>query len=176
MIRGTRVKLRHIEAHELDNVIQLLNDIQLRGEFLRTAMVSPSRIRQEYTASGLASESSERLLIVNEHDAIIGTIDHFTTVPYSTAREIGIFIFDPLARRKGYATEAMRLLITYLFESSTINRVEVRMDTRNVASEQLALRCGFTKEGTLRQSMFVRGAYVDTYLYALLRQEWAVRQ
>jgi RimJ/RimL family protein N-acetyltransferase len=172
MIRGNRVKLRHIEAHELDTVIQRLNDLQLRGDFLRTALVSPQRMRQEYAENGLASDSSERFLIINEADEIIGIIHHFTTVPYSTAREIGIFIFNPQARRKGYATEAMRLLIDYLFESSTVNRLEVRMDTRNVASEQLARRCGFTKEGTLRQSMFVRGVYVDTYLYALLRQEW----
>jgi RimJ/RimL family protein N-acetyltransferase len=49
------------------------------------------------------------------------------------------------------------------------------MDTRNVASEKIAIRCGFRKEGTLRQSMFVQGKYVDTYLYALLRHEWEER-
>jgi RimJ/RimL family protein N-acetyltransferase len=175
MIRGHKVKLRLVEEHELDNVIRLLNDLDLRGEFLRTTLLSPHRLRKEFAETGMSSEASERLLILGQDDKIIGIVHHFTTVPYSSAREIGFHVLDPNARGQGHATEAVKLLIDYLFTSSPVNRLEVRMDTRNVASEKIAIRCGFVKEGTLRQSMFVQGKYVDTYLYALLRNEWAAR-
>ena len=175
MIRGQKVKLRHVEERDLDTLIRLLNDVQLRGDFVRTTMTSPHRIRQEYANNGMSSEASERLLIVGEEERVIGVIHHFTTVPYSSAREIGFQIFDVQARGKGYASEAAGLLVNYLFESFAVNRLEIRVHTGNEASEKIAINLGFRREGTLRGSMFVRGEYVDTHLYALLRDEWQAR-
>ena len=172
MICGNSIKLRHVEEHELDSVIRLLNDIQLRGGFLGSKLNSPHRFKKEFAETGLSSEDSERLLIIDAEEKIIGIILHFANAHYSSAREIGFQIFDVQARGKGYATEAVRLLVEYLFKSFTINRLEVRMDTRNNASETIALKCGFMKEGSLRQSLFVRGRYIDIHLYALLREEW----
>jgi RimJ/RimL family protein N-acetyltransferase len=172
MICGNTVKLRHIEECELDSVIKLLNDIRLRGEFLGTKLISPHKLKKEFAENALSSDSSERLLIIDGYGRIVGIILHFTNAHYSTAREIGFQIFDVQARGKGYATEAVRLLVEYLFKSFTLNRLEVRMDTRNKASENVALKCGFVKEGSLRQSLFVRGKYIDLNLYGLLREEW----
>lgn len=45
------------------------------------------------------------------------------------------------------------------------------MDTRNEASEKVAIKNGFQKEGISRGANFVRGQYVDMNVYALLRGE-----
>ncbi len=172
MICGQRIYLRHIDESELEAVIKSLNDTELRGELLRTRMLSPHQFRKEFTENGCSSKSAERLLIIDTDEKITGIIMHFANAHYSSAREIGFQIFDPNARGKGYATEAVLLLVDYLFKSSPLNRLEVRMDTRNKASENIAVKCGFVKEGNLRQSLFVQGEYVDTFIYALVREEW----
>lgn len=55
--------------------------------------------------------------------------------------------------------EDVRLLVRYLFDSTLINRLENRMDTRNEASEKVAIKNGFQKEGISRGANFVRGQY-----------------
>ncbi|SFH04133.1 Acetyltransferase (GNAT) domain-containing protein [Duganella sp. CF458] len=49
-------------------------------------------------------------------------------------------------RGQGIATQAVRLLVRHLFDGLLINRLEIRMDARNLASERVAIKCGFTKE------------------------------
>jgi ribosomal-protein-alanine N-acetyltransferase len=61
--------------------------------------------------------------------------------------------------------------VRHLFSSTLVNRLEIRMDTRNQASEKVAIKCGFQKEGVSRGANFVRGQHVDMNLYALLRGE-----
>lgn len=43
------------------------------------------------------------------------------------------------------------------------------MDSRNLASERVAIKTGFTKEGVARGANFVRGKHIDMNVYALLR-------
>jgi len=43
---------------------------------------------------------------------------------------------------------------------------------KNRASQRVLEKAGFKKEGALRKSMFVRGEWVDTYVYSILREEW----
>lgn len=50
------------------------------------------------------------------------------------------------------------------------------MDTRNQASEKVAINCGFQKEGLSRGANFVRGKHVDMAVYALLRSEAVAAQ
>ena len=46
---------------------------------------------------------------------------------------------------------------------------------RNLASERVAIKCGFSKEGMARGANFVRGKHVDMTGYALLRDEPHIR-
>ena len=48
----------------------------------------------------------------------------------------------------GYMTEAARLLADYAMTELEANRVEIRCDAQNTASQQVAKRAGFEYEGT----------------------------
>ena len=74
--------------------------------------------------------------------------------------------------RQGYATEAARALLAYVFEERRLHRVTSGCDARNVASFRLMERLGMRREAHFRQSHFADGAWQDQYLYALLRDEW----
>lgn len=172
MMRAADFSLRLIRRGDLEVLAPLLSDLDLRGEYLPSALVSPVDLEHKFAADGVASDSFTRLLIVeNGSDRIIGTIWHFRSVPYFNAREIGYTMLSPEHRGRGIATRAVRLLVRHLFDSLLINRLEIRMDTRNQASERVAIKCGFTKEGVARGANFVRGRHVDMNVYALLRAE-----
>jgi RimJ/RimL family protein N-acetyltransferase len=172
VIRGSDIILRHIQKNDLAELIPLLTDLELRGEHLPTALVSPLELEQKFDADGMAGDAFTRMLIVEKGSGrLIGSIWHFKSVPYFNAREIGYTMLSTEHRGRGYATQAVRLLARHLFDSYLINRLEIRMASANLASEKVAQKCGFTKEGVARGANFVRGRHVDMNVYALLRDE-----
>jgi ribosomal-protein-alanine N-acetyltransferase len=174
MIRGSNFIIRHIVHGDLAALMFLMNDPEVRGEYLPSALQSPIEVERKIQSGAMVNDDFVRFVIVDvATDGVIGTIFYFKGVPYFDAREIG-YTIAPQARGRGIATEAVGLLVRYLFNSTRFNRLEIRMDSRNTASENVAIKCGFRKEGVACGANFVRGQHVDMNVYALLRHE-AVR-
>lgn len=74
---------------------------------------------------------------------------------------------------RGYATEAARALLGWGFDALDLNRVQAEADTRNVASARVLEKLGFVREGTLREDCIVGGDVSDSWVYGLLRRDWA---
>jgi RimJ/RimL family protein N-acetyltransferase len=74
---------------------------------------------------------------------------------------------------RGYATEAARALLQWAFDTLDLNRVQSETDTRNVASARVLEKLGFVREGTLRENCIVNGDVSDSWVYGLLRRDWA---
>ena len=53
-----------------------------------------------------------------------------------------------------------------------INRIEIRMSTKNKKSRAIPIRLGFTQEGVLRSDECLLGVFSDSYVYSLLREEY----
>lgn len=78
----------------------------------------------------------------------------------------------PDAQGEGYATEAMELLLGYVFDTFEIQGLWAQAFAYNEGSWGLLDRLGFAHEGTMRNHRFVRGSYEDVRCYGLLREEW----
>ncbi|HEV7369910.1 GNAT family protein [Arenibaculum sp.] len=85
--------------------------------------------------------------------------------------ELGLVYGPALSRRAG-GTEAFLLQGRYLFETLGYRRLEWRCTPENKASMRAAARYGFTLEGVLRQTMWVKGGNWDTAVHAILDREW----
>jgi RimJ/RimL family protein N-acetyltransferase len=88
-----------------------------------------------------------------------------------TQAEVGLTL-APEFQGKGYATEALRALLNYLFTTLKKHRVFGSADPRNVSSIQLQERVGMRKEAHFVKSLWFRGEWVDDVIYALLAEEW----
>lgn len=86
--------------------------------------------------------------------------------------EIGYLLFEEYTG-KGYMTEAVKALEEKLF-SYGFNRLTIAIDSENKASENVAVRCGFTKEGVMRQHHYNSRmqSWRDISLYSKLKDEW----
>jgi RimJ/RimL family protein N-acetyltransferase len=86
--------------------------------------------------------------------------------------EIGYFLIQS-ATGQGYATEAARRAVRIAFEHMQVQRVELQCKADNENSARVAIRCGFTLEGRLRQRNHKKdGTRVDRLWFGLLRSEW----
>jgi RimJ/RimL family protein N-acetyltransferase len=80
--------------------------------------------------------------------------------------ELGYMVAPALARR-GIATEALRLLTDWAFGTGLV-RLTLQTDAGNVASQRVAEKNGYHREGVQR-SLYVRpGARADTVLWSRL--------
>jgi RimJ/RimL family protein N-acetyltransferase len=75
------------------------------------------------------------------------------------------------ARGRGLATHATRLLARWGFEHLGLERLELTCGPDNGASQRVAERCGFAREGLLRSQMRFKGGRRDTLVYGLLPGE-----
>jgi RimJ/RimL family protein N-acetyltransferase len=75
------------------------------------------------------------------------------------------------ARGQGRATRSLGLLVACAFEELLLERIEVRADVDNVASQRVAEKAGFTREGRLRSAWRARDGRRDCYLYSLLASD-----
>jgi RimJ/RimL family protein N-acetyltransferase len=98
----------------------------------------------------------------------IGTIGHFT---HGKLWTIGYSLL-PSERNRGYCTEAVKIMVDYLFLSQDIARLQARTIVGNKASQRVAEKAGFKKEGTIRKSFFTKGEWRDMLLYSILREDW----
>ncbi len=77
---------------------------------------------------------------------------------------------------QGFATEAAKACIRYGFERLQLNRIAAGCHASNAQSERVMKRLGMQYEGTMRKDMFVKGAYRDTKIYSILREEYDVQK
>jgi RimJ/RimL family protein N-acetyltransferase len=107
------------------------------------------------------------LLVVDAgSDALLGSVG--VRVDRETARaEIGYWVARE-ARRRGLASRAVVLLGAWLFESLQLARLQIHTETENLASQRVAERAGFTREGVLRSYELVKGRPIDVVMFSAL--------
>jgi RimJ/RimL family protein N-acetyltransferase len=85
------------------------------------------------------------------------------------AREIELgYIVAREARGRGVATEMVRRLTRWAFDEQGAERVVLLIDAENVASETVAARCGYVREGVMRSVYLKPGRRIDQAVWSRL--------
>ena len=173
VVRTERLRLRPFRPDDVDPVFRACQDPEHRrwlpnlpspytradaGEFVTGAA---ARGRAEGTALDVAVAAGGELVgtggLRHLHEGRLGP-----EVGYSIA---------PWARRRGYATETARGLADWAFGHGA-ERVHLFTDVGNTASQSVAERAGFTREGVVRRCLAYRnGSRGDAVLFGRLAEE-----
>jgi RimJ/RimL family protein N-acetyltransferase len=150
-----------------EDVARFLFDVPMSRETCAEAV--QMRVRQV----SFIEEDDRIVLAVERRDdrAMIGEITLIWRSVADRQGEVG-YIFHPEFQHRGYATEAVRALVTIGFAELQLHRIYARCDTRNVASYQLMERLGMRREAHFREHKLVKGSWDDQYIYAILAGEW----
>jgi RimJ/RimL family protein N-acetyltransferase len=171
VLRGDRIELRLVRESNLDTLHELLSNLETRGNYFPLGVMSEPSLRAEFSKNGFWDQEEGMLLMVDHEGQIVGEIEFFPITHYLQGYEISYQLFGTQYAGKGYTTEAVNLLVEYLFGRKRVNRMQLNIHPENAASKKVAEKCGFTFEGIMRGCWFHQGAYRDLEFWSLLRDE-----
>ncbi len=108
---------------------------------------------------------------IDDPDRHLGNVSVWFTARQARVGEIGYWVRTD-ETGKGVATEAVARCLAVAFDELNMHRVVLRIAVGNVASEQIAAKLGFTREGLLREEVLVNGVWLDHSLWGLLEHEY----
>lgn len=73
---------------------------------------------------------------------------------------------------QGVGSEASELLVKYGFEELNLHKIEAGIYEPNIGSQKCALNMGMKLEGTMKESVYIDGKYVDANFYSMLDRDW----
>ena len=177
MLTGEKVRLREYRKEDIEQVLRFVNEPAFRR------LVNP-RIPYPWTL-----EDEQKWFEKNSaaHDTYSFAIETLAESKYiggcgvnevdwkNSVAVAGIFIGDGGYRGKGYGTDAMRVLIRFVFDQMNMNKIKLHVFSINEQAIRCYEKCGFKVEGVLRQEIFRDGAYCDDIVMGLLREEYRAR-
>lgn len=105
-----------------------------------------------------------------EDDDLIGACSLAIHNPSLTQGEIGYWLRSDRARN-GFATEAARTVRDFAFQQAGRHRLNLRAGIGNIASQRVAEKIGFTREGTMREGGSGATGHYDCYFYGMLASD-----
>jgi len=104
-------------------------------------------------------------------DAMLGEVSLILRSSTSRQAEVG-YIFHPDHHGRGYATEAVRMLLEMAFDRAGVHRAYARCSALNSGSRRVMERLGMRQEAHFREHQFVKGAWDEELICAILEAEW----
>ena len=128
---------------------------------------------KEYIRKSIASRSELVLAITTKKGAKhIGNIALQRIDLLSRNAMFSIIVGDKDYWGKGYAKEAVKLILEHGFSQMNLHRIYCATTADNVPMQKLALSVGMKKEGRRRDAAFKAGNYKDVIEYGVLKKEW----
>jgi diamine N-acetyltransferase len=157
------IRLRAPELKDLDTVYETENDTSLWECGCITSPYSGFALKQyiENTRNDLFTEGQIRLIIERKADSqTVGIIDLYDFAPLHSHAAVGIVILSSF-RKKGYATEALKLLCDYVYRFLHLKQLYAYMAVDNQACLRLFSSCGFAECGRLKEWLHSENGYKD---------------
>jgi [ribosomal protein S5]-alanine N-acetyltransferase len=174
IIHTTRLRLRPFAASDAEAIYRLQSNAHVLRYWDSPPWTDRSRADAFIAACRKMEdeESGTRFVIESRADrAFIGWCSMFRWNPVYRSLGIGYCLDEPFWGM-GYATEAVRAMLSWAYETLDLNRVEAELDTRNAASARVLEKLGFEREGHRREDCIVSGEVSDSWIYGLLKRDW----
>jgi RimJ/RimL family protein N-acetyltransferase len=173
---GDKVYLRPLERADGPLFVEWLNHPDIQRMTLRARPLN-LQDEEEFVDRVRVSTSDVSLLIVaRADDRPVGVLGLHQIDWRSRQAAFGITIGQAADWNQGYGSEATRLIVDHAFATMNLNRVWLQVIEYNERGIHVYEKIGFKKEGLLRQEHYREGRYWNTWLMAILREDWDSRR
>ncbi|MDI6600290.1 MAG: GNAT family protein [Thermoanaerobacteraceae bacterium] len=174
MFKGERVELVPFTEEYYEKFVEIRNSEDARDYKIPGVPypVTVESVRERAQRDKDRKQSGEFAIILNESREYIGNISYHDVDWKNRNCEIGIGIDGEENRNRGLGTEAIRLLLDFLFNEINMHRVYLHVYDFNERAVRCYEKCGFKKEGLIREAVYKHGKYVNEYIMGILEEEF----
>lgn len=180
MLIGKNVRLRELRKEDLETINNLGKEEEVQLN-LTTKVPAPmplgveQRWYEEYTKE-YGGDDFIQFVIEKLDGTVIGKCGTGGTDWKNACATVWIFIGNPENRGKGYGSEALSLLVDFIFQEMNMNRIQLIVFGFNKRAVGSYEKVGFVLEGIYKNEMFRLGQYQDVYQMSILKREYDLRQ
>lgn len=173
MLNTERLLIKEVSLNDADSLFKVWSNDAVTQYMNIESMTDVSHAENMINFFIAADQNNEAsrmgIFLKGDEKAAIGSCG-FNYIDFENDRvEIGYELHSDYWR-KGYMKEALTALIDYAFETFKINRIEAKVDVKNIPSQKLLEKIGFEFEGILRGYEKQRGQYIDIMMYSILNK------
>lgn len=167
------ISLRSFRPEDSSRLAQLANNpkiaYNLRDGFPHSYSITDA---EKYISINL-SQNHETNFAIEYNGEYVGNIGLVLgSDVYCKSAELGYFIGEPYWN-KGIASEAIRLITQYAFDTLHLIRIHSDVFEYNAASMRVLSKCGFTLEAISKKALWKKDQVWDEYKYALINPKHA---
>lgn len=176
ILTGKKTRLRAIEPNDADLIYTWENDSSIWQLSNTFTPFSKYLVKQyiENSHQDIFQLKQLRLMIEKTDEQeieTIGSIDLFDFEPIHKRAGIGILIANDSDRKKGYASDALDILIRYSFYTLQLHQLYCNITEDNLDSLSLFQSKGFKLIGTKRDWLIFPQGRKDEFMFQLINKE-----
>lgn len=172
MIKGEQITLRAIEREDLGRYVVWFNEREVLRHLSLSLPINHDDEEEWYEAQRKDASTQHFAIVLNHKDRHIGSISLMKINHREQNAELGIVIGDKTQWGQGYGQEAIELLLKFSFEEMNLHRIFLRVNATNTRGIRCYQKCGFVKEGQLRDAVYHGGCFEDQLIMSVLRSEY----
>ncbi|MFA6127794.1 MAG: GNAT family protein [Bacteroidales bacterium] len=175
-LQGILIRLRAIEPDDIELLFNWEND-QKFWQVSNTLTPFSRHILKQYLDQAHLDifQAKQLRLVIESVESCkpVGLIDLFDFDPHHMRAGIGILIGDPSEWGKGYAKEALRVLLKYVFNVLLLNQVYCSIDESNTTSLHLFKNSGFRITGIKEKWNRSLAGWSNEWFLQLTSDDWS---
>jgi RimJ/RimL family protein N-acetyltransferase len=138
--------------------------------------LAPTQVKKKYEAIEKQIEDDKNMLYftirMRSEDQLIGFARLYWIEWSNGTGNLQIGIGESEARRRGYGSEALQLLLRYAFDELNLHRLAALVPEYNGIALDFFKKAGFVEEVRRRQALNRNGRRWDMIFMGILREEW----
>jgi len=171
IIKYEDITLRAIEESDLELLKAMINDPEIENMTGGYSYPVSTYQQKKWFESILDRQDELRLIIDTKEHGAIGVV-MLTDIDWKNRTAQFHFKIVSQWRGKGYGTKAAKALVKYAFEQLNLHCIYSYVLEYNIASQRVKEKCGFKKEGVLRERVYKNGKYHNVVVWSILKGEF----
>ena len=168
-----RIYLRAVEPSDAPILAACNNDPAVRHTFFThtpTSITQQTERAKNFYAAG--SDYIPFIICLRESHIAIGVTALVRVDLVSHAAVFMVCLSDSTQWGQGYAGDVTRMMLEYAFDVLNLHRVQLHVWAENPAAVRTYEKCGFIREGVLREAMKHSGRYCDFLIMGILENDY----
>lgn len=164
-----RIYLRALEPNDYKVSIKWRKDNAIWDMLGGTKYFVSTAYEQKWVENAIFNSKDIKLAIcLNENDRYIGNVYMTDIDMLKRSCHSHVLIGEKDCWGKGYAREALLMVIDYMFKERNIHRIQANILESNIQSLKMHEKCGYKIEGLMRDAVFKNGKYQNQYILSIL--------